>query len=649
MQEGNNKYFKKKFDQTKDFQLNIFTLNFSDKEKEIQFRKNYFEKSIYIFRVSFVIVTLLYAGFGFFDPISSPQNADLFHFIRFAVVVPLLLVTFLISFTKLFKEIWQALLMLCLNIGGIGIVIMLLQDQDNMLYYGGLFLVFMSGFFFIKLRFFNATFSGMFILLAYNIGALFLPTEQINSNYILISNAFYISAIIIGMFALYHLEYLERKNFHQNLLLESQKDKIEEYNKNLEQIVKERTQMLNNRNVELTNEIENRKKIEKELIIAKVKAEEISRLKSNFLANMSHEFRTPMNGILGMASILKESIEEDKEKEKLVDGIVKSGIRLMSTLDAVLTLADLESFVESKKKYPVNVSEVINEIIPKYIKTAEAKGLVFISAIENDSLEVYTLKRNLLHIVEHLLDNAIKFTDKGKVELNVERQKIDEKHFVRITVIDTGIGIAREHQDVIFDDFRQASEGFSRIYEGSGLGLSIVKKSVDLLNGTITVQSEKEKGSAFTVLLPAEVLEKQETEIVKQVINKKITESNQTNLKGLLVEDNFINKQTIELYLRDICTLDHAKNGQIAIEKAKSNKYDFVLMDINLSAGINGVETTKEIRKIEGYENTPVVAVTGYTMESDKEKFLSEGLTHFIPKPFFKEDIVGLISQIFSR
>ncbi len=636
-------------DQQSNFVLNRFTLYFSNNEKEGAFRKHYFEKSVIVFRISFIIVTMLYASFGYFDYLISAQFIKEYFIIRYFIVVPLLTATFILSYAKIFVKIWQELILICFAVGGIGIVYMLIKDPLNMLYYGGLFLVFMAGFFFIKLRFFYAMVAAIIIMFVYNLGASVISDNAAYHNYIFISNGFYISGILISLFALYYMELLERKNFHKNELLIQKNEEIEEINKHLEKQVEERTHLLNIRNKELTTEIENRKIIEKELIQAKEKAEESSRLKSNFLANMSHEFRTPMNGILGMASILQESTSTNYEQNKMINGIITSGQRLMSTLDAVLTLADLEAYKSNNQKQYVNISEGINKIVPVYYKKAADKGLSFTVTIKDDSLSVDCLKKNVMGIVINLLDNAVKFTDNGFVSLIVEPKEIGENLFARITVSDSGIGIAPEHQKIIFNDFRQASEGFSRHYEGSGLGLSIVKKTVDLLNGTINIVSDKGKGSSFIVSLPAQKKSKSsdKSKVTGENIMKTVNPA--IKPKGLLVEDNYINQQTVEMYLRDFCDLDYARNGLAAIKMSKENKYDFILMDINLSSGMNGVEATREIRKMSKYKDIPIIAVTGYTMESDKENFLSEGLTHFLPKPFLKNEIVSLLTGIFSN
>jgi PAS domain S-box-containing protein len=381
------------------------------------------------------------------------------------------------------------------------------------------------------------------------------------------------------------------------------------------------------------------------------KAEESDRLKSSLLANMSHEFRTPMTGILGMSTALMETID-DAQQRKMVRSIIQCGKRLMQTLDAVLELANLESHSNNKEYELINISKTIPILISKFTAKAKQKGLRFHYEINNDSIFVRSKHKMISEIVFQLLDNAIKFTDEGSVVFCVDTVTIKKEPFVKLVVKDSGIGIPKEYQEIIFKEFRQVSEGISRSYEGAGLGLSIVKKMTNLMSGEIIVESEVGKGSTFTVILPTEASET--TSFPEQIIKPVLKKSKTPELKPksilevLLVEDTIINAQVAAIYLKDICKIKHVRNGLTAVKMAQDNNYPLILMDINLGPGIDGIRTTKEIRKIPGYEEVPFIALTGYSMESDKNKFLSEGLNYFLPKPFSREEIRDLVSEILS-
>ena len=221
--------------------LNKLTLSFPEKEEKL-FLKQYFFDSILQVRVAFILLTFLYGIFGYLDSLMFPEYARIFHIIRFLVVVPILSLVFFLSFTKVFQKIWQVLLLICFIIGGTGISLMIMYVPENFAYYGGMMLVFSAGYFFIKLRFFFASIAGWTTLLLFNIGAIFyayIPNIAL-INY----NFFFISANIIGMFAAYNIEYYARRNFFLTYELDNEKLFVEEINKNLENVVEDRTREL---------------------------------------------------------------------------------------------------------------------------------------------------------------------------------------------------------------------------------------------------------------------------------------------------------------------------------------------------------------------------------------------------------------------
>ena len=384
------------------------------------------------------------------------------------------------------------------------------------------------------------------------------------------------------------------------------------------------------------------KKSREELIAAKEKAESMNRAKSYFFANMSHEFRTPINGILGMASILKDSLHEVDDPELMLENILVSGNRLMAVLDTVLVLANIESGAEAGQMTVIDLHQLFAELTPGFQEKADRKQLHLSIALEDGPLNLRMSFKNLTLVVNHLVENALKFTHHGSVEVSVSSRN----GYVVFEVRDSGIGIKQKYLEQIFDEFRQVSEGFSRGYEGSGLGLTLIKKIVTLSKGKIDVESNPGKGSCFRVWLP-EYREEKKVITPEVPTNKPDpavpVRKDETLPSVLLVEDNVINQMTVELYLRNLCTLDKAFDGPEALKLAKSKYYDLILMDINLGVGMTGVQASKEIRNINGYEHTPIIAVTGYAMHSDIQEFLAEGLTSVLPKPFEKKEIVELI------
>ncbi|HEY5535571.1 MAG TPA: ATP-binding protein [Ignavibacteria bacterium] len=376
---------------------------------------------------------------------------------------------------------------------------------------------------------------------------------------------------------------------------------------------------------------------------AKEKAEEISRLKSSFLANMSHELRTPMSGILGFAEILNNELVDPGYKE-MAGIILKGGKRLTNTLNSILDLSKVEADKMELNFVCINLSGAVSETARLFEASVKEKGLTLKTEIEQNVYSKIDL-RILDHALSNLIQNSIVYTEKGSITVSLNRKIIKGKDCAVLKVTDTGIGIPANYIDAIFEPFRQVSDGLSRRYEGTGLGLTLTKKFVEIMNGEIMVESKFGIGSTFTILFAA--LAKPENKSEKINMEKSDTETppKQNSKKILLVEDDDLTLTTVRVILKNYCTLDSVTTGYEAIEMAKKNSYDVILMDIGLK-GMNGLEATQEIKKLKGYEKTPIVAVTAYAMAGDKEKFLEGGCTHYISKPFKIKEFVETIQSL---
>ena len=238
-----------------------------------------------------------------------------------------------------------------------------------------------------------------------------------------------------------------------------------------------------------------------ELIRAKEKAEEMNKLKSSFLSNMSHELRTPMIGILGFSELLRTEID-NQELKKMADSIHIGGKRLLNTLNLVLDLARIESNKEFITLEQVNLNEQLIEILKTFEIAAQDKNLFLKYEPSDKNIHVLVDKRIFGQVINNLVNNAIKFTIDGGICVKADVENENGKDFCAIKVIDTGIGISISDLNIIFEEFRQASEGMGRSFEGTGLGLTITKKSVELMNGTISVDSIPGKGTTFIVRFP---------------------------------------------------------------------------------------------------------------------------------------------------
>lgn len=402
----------------------------------------------------------------------------------------------------------------------------------------------------------------------------------------------------------------------------------------------------------LGEDITERKQLEQNLIAAKERAEEMNRLKSSFLANMSHELRTPMIGILGFSEFLEMEAQDPhlKEYAKIIHS---SGTRLMETLNLILNLSRVEAGRFDMKSANVDVIKIVNEVCALFESAAEKKQLTLSLETVFKNLVLNIDEQVFRQIINNLLNNAIKFTETGGVSVSITVEQHENLRYAVFRVKDSGIGIAPEQHGLIWEEFRQVSEGKDRNFEGTGLGLSLTKRFVEKLNGRIFVESELQKGSVFTVWLPLPVdmatvelhelpEEKKEKVLVEVSPNKELP-------LILYVDDDPVAHPLAEMMLKETCQIDRAKSSREALEKTAANTYAAILMDINLGKdALDGLQTAKKIREIDRYKTTPIVAITAYAMDGDKEDFLAGGCTHYLSKPFLRAQLVGMVNEVLA-
>jgi len=393
----------------------------------------------------------------------------------------------------------------------------------------------------------------------------------------------------------------------------------------------------------ITRDITDKKESEQELIRSKEKAEVASRLKTSLLLNMSHEIRTPLNGILGFAGILGDELTRPEHK-RMAEIISLSGNRLMSTLNSILELSQVESDRKQLDLKRLDLGKLTAEIIDKNQKRFWKKNIETVSSFK-EGLYI-TIDENLYtNILYHLVDNAVKFTEAGCVTIIVKKEIIEGQAFGVLMVTDTGIGISEDQLGYIFDAFRQGDEGYSRSFEGTGLGLTLCKKFTKLMGGDIEVKSRPGMGSTFSVRFP---LTAETTSPVEQPSQDAILPDKDFGdrlPKVLIVEDNEANSDLIAIYLETQFITEQVGSGNLAVKMAVRESYDLILMDINLGPGINGIEAAKEIRKIKHYEDIPIISVTGYSTEAEKQDILKQGFNDFLPKPFDKASLLTIIKK----
>jgi PAS domain S-box-containing protein len=393
----------------------------------------------------------------------------------------------------------------------------------------------------------------------------------------------------------------------------------------------------------IRNVTENKEK-EKELQIAKNKAEEASQTKSEFLANISHEIRTPMNAILGFSEWLHDHVADTQHKSYL-HTILTSGRNLLALINDILDLSKIESGRMGIEMEPMQCNVLVQEIKQVLKQKIEAKNLAFNILIDPSVPEYIYMDEIRLHqILFNLVGNAIKFTSKGYINVSVYAVKTVSDDLINliIGVEDTGIGIKEDQQEKIFTAFTQQSGQSNRYYEGTGLGLAIVSGLLKKLNGEISIKSKLGKGSTFTITLKdvkiAELSEKTLSEGDNQ--NSLILEP----CKILIVDDVEFNIRVLKRIIdSENVTFLEAKSGEEALDILLGEKPDIIFMDIRMP-GMNGYDVTEMIRKNEKFKNTPVIAFTASTM-SDETDRINDVFDAFLQKPVFKKDIMAVLKK----
>ncbi len=398
-------------------------------------------------------------------------------------------------------------------------------------------------------------------------------------------------------------------------------------------------------NEEITAQNEGLRFINEELVKAKNKAEESTKLKSAFLANMSHEIRTPMNGIIGFSSLLnKPGINNDK-RDEYIKIIRNSCGDLLHIVDDILDISIIESGLVEIVETEFCLIDLLKNIQSVYKEKINAVSKDIELKINSNNLKesclIITDEKRLKQIINNLVENAIKFTEKGCIEIGHHLNNSK----VQLYVKDTGIGIAKESLAIIFERFRQNEESNTRKYGGNGLGLAICKGFIDSLKGKIWVESEIGKGSTFYIEIPIK------KESIHDHLKNKISvekEYKWVNKSILLVEDDIISREFLEtLFESTEAEIIIAINGKEAIEKLKEYKsFDCVLMDIRLP-DFNGFEVTKEFKKINS--KIPIIAQTAFAMANDKTKCKLSGCDEYISKPIDRDELFEKIDKILSK
>lgn len=387
-------------------------------------------------------------------------------------------------------------------------------------------------------------------------------------------------------------------------------------------------------------------KLINELNIAKDQAIKANNAKSEFLSSMSHEIRTPLNAIVGFSQALSEEDINDNAKDEVKDIMMASN----SLLELVNGILDI-SKIESGKIEIVNTEYQFKNIYDELVILAKArmgdKPLDFRCHYDEDIPSVlYGDYTRIKQIILNILTNAVKYTREGYIDFSVSSVRKDDICRLIISVEDSGIGIKQENIPKLFTKFERLDLEKNITIEGTGLGLAITKKLVELMNGTIVVQSIYGKGSKFTIAIDQRVVHKEV--VVEKSEEKKVSEVHAEGRKVLIVDDNKINlkvaSRLLENYKLDITTVE---SGALCIDKVNSNTYDLILMD-DMMPNMSGVETLHKLKEIDGFA-TPVVALTANAVTGMKEKYLNDGFDDYLAKPINRDELNNIVAKYLNK
>ncbi|MEX0810972.1 MAG: ATP-binding protein [Chitinophagales bacterium] len=435
------------------------------------------------------------------------------------------------------------------------------------------------------------------------------------------------------------------KNWKGEISFIDNQNQIKTHLASIAPIIGDKNQVLNY--VLVSEDITAMKEKERELNFAKELAEDAMKAKEHFLSTMSHELRTPMNAVIGCTNLLMDQ-NPDKEEQENLEILKFSANNLLAIINDILDLSKIDAGKLSLSNEAFDPRKLFSKIEKLHSVSAKEKEIALELHFDKNIPQQFNGDPNRLNqILNNLISNAIKFTHKGKVSIHANCNfNKNNKAELTVKVKDSGIGIPKEKQQNIFDSFTQVhSHKNDKLYGGTGLGLTITKKLIELQNGSISIESKVGKGSEFTFTLPLSYSQVGVKEAVKEL------NSNKKSLKGihiLVVEDNPINRKIATRFLEkwDI-TISIAENGVQAIDSIKENTPDLILMDLQMPV-MDGYEATKKIRKIRNakIKKLPIIALSASATTVEKKRAIESGVNHYITKPFKPEELRSSIEKL---
>jgi len=621
--------------------LNLFPLSFSGGFED-DFQEYYFHDALRHIRIALAVGLFFYAIFGLLDAWLVPEAKHKLWVIRYAVILPYVSAIFLFSFSRHFKKLGQLATASSLLVAGFGIIAMIViaPYPASYSYYAGLLLVFIYGYSFLKLRFAWASTTMWLIVIAYEIAAIWLSSTPLPT--LINNNFFFLSGNILGMFACYSIEFYSRRDFMQAHLLEVERKKVTKVNQKLENRVQIRTSQLVKTNKELTQEIVDRKRAEKDQRQLEVQLRKSQKMEAigTLAGGVAHDLNNILSGIVSYPELLLMDVPQESPLRQPLLTIQESGLKAAAIVQDLLTLA----------RRGVSVTEVtnLNQLIEQYLKSPENhKILEYHPGVKVETClqpKIFNILGSPVHLsktIMNLVSNAAEaMPSGGAIHITTENQYIDrpikgydtveEGDYVKLTVSDNGVGISPEVIDRIFEPFyTKKTMGRS----GTGLGMAVVWGTVKDHDGYIDVQSELGEGTAFTLYFP--------------ITRKKLLTENPDILadmymgkgESILVVDDV--KQQREIASRMLKKLGYnvlsVPSGEEAVIYLQENTADLLVLDMIMNPGIDGLETYKKILKF--HPRQKAIIASGFSESRQVKAAQKMGAGSYLKKPYSFEKI----------
>jgi signal transduction histidine kinase/CheY-like chemotaxis protein len=627
--------------------LNYFTLAFTAdlSQYEKEFQEDYFKRSLNPFRFSIILSMVFYGAFAFLDAVTVPSLKEVFWFIRFGIVFPVLILVYMFSYSKLFKKYMQFVITCIMFITGFGIIIMIIYAAkvENYSYYAGLILIFIFGYTFIRARFMYASIAGWSIVILYEISAIWISQTPgiilVNNNY------FFISANIIGMFISYFLELSARKEFYMRILLEQEKENVKTANNALEKRVQERTEQLLNANLDLKKEIEIRQKFERERTELEKKLFQLQKMETigTLAGGIAHDFNNILTPILGYTDMAREELPEESNLRFDIEQINNAALRGKDLVQQILTFSREVDFKKKPIRLQPIVAEVLNLLKASFPPSVKIKQQLDarIGTVLADSTHIHQIVMNLCTNANHAM-----LKTGGILEVKLEAVKVDQRFaekipnlkkgdYIRLTISDTGHGMDIKTKERIFEPFFTRKE----VGSGSGLGLSVVHGIINNYGGAIVVESTTGKGSTFSIYLPkygSDPLDSYKSD-------KKPVKGNE---HILFVDDEpeitFMGKKMLE-NLGYKVTIKSDSMSALEEFKKDPEKYSLLVTDQSMP-NISGTELSTMMKEIN--PGLKVIVITGYSESLSEEVLMQCGISEVILKPMILNDFSKVIRRV---